>query len=382
MVFNRAGDGQLAFAETIVNGENGVRGLNGARSVETSTDGKNVYVAGATGDSLAVFSRDGTGKLSFVECLTAQGDSAPCQTDVPGLVDPSGIAISADGKYLYPTARGTDSVSIFSRNSGSGMLVFEDILYNSDGGVPGLGGADDAAVSPDGKHVYVTGARDNSVVVFERDSQAMGKLAFASKASEGTDGVTGLVDPSSVTVSPDGNNVYATGYAKGTLVVFDRDAGSGALSFVETKLNAEDGVVGLAGVWDAAVSPDGTNVYATGSLSGTVAVFARAADTGRLTEVQLQIDGVSGVTGLRGASGVAVSPDGKNVYVTGTDADSVAAFRRDGAAGRADLHKSVQRTERSERGRLRRRQPRRQDCVCRQRHRRHGSDLHAGSGFR
>ena len=334
VVFSRGGDGKLAFSETMVNGESGVDGIAGARSVETSADGKNVYVAGSTGDSLAVFARDGAGALSFVECFTANSSSATCATDVMGLAGPSGIAISIDGAYLYPTAKESDSVSIFSRNSGTGQLTFEDVLYNSDGGVPGLGGADDAAVSPDGKHVYVTGARDDSVVVFERDSQAMGELAYAGKASEGIDGVTGLVEPSSVTVSPDGKNVYATGIASGTVVVFSRDVVTGVLSYVETQFNAKDGVAGLAGAWDSVISPDGKNLYATGITSGTVAVFSRAADTGKLSFIQLQIDGASGVTGLLGASGIAASPDDKNVYVTGSGADSVVVFRRNANTGK------------------------------------------------
>ena len=332
VVFERGGDGMLTYEETLVNGEDGVDGMAGARSVEVSADGQNVYVAGTTGDSLAVFNRGGGGSLSFAECFTASTGSTSCNQDTPGLVNPSGIALSGDGSSLYVTGKESDSLSHFERNTG-GSLTFANVLFNSDGGVLGLGGADDVAVSPDGKHVYVSAERDNAITVFERSAGAMGTLQFVEVQKEGVDGVKGLLEASSVTVSPDGNHVYATGYELGTVVVFVRDAATGTLTYVETKQQGESNIAGLTGAWSAALSPDGQNLYATGSVDDAIAAFSRDASTGMLTQVQLQIEGVSGVTGLRGASGIVVSPDGNQVYVTGTDDDSVVAFRRDGPNG-------------------------------------------------
>ena len=156
VVFNRGGGGALSHVETLVNGAGGVDGMSGARSVETSADGQNVYVAGTSGSSLAVFNRGGGGSLSFAECFTANAGGSSCQPNTDGLVNPSGIALSTDGASLYATGKESDSLVQFDRDPGSGALTYANTLYNSDGGVPGLGGADDVAVSPDGKHVYVS----------------------------------------------------------------------------------------------------------------------------------------------------------------------------------------------------------------------------------
>ena len=71
------------------------------------------------------------------------------------------------------------------------------------------------------------------------------------------------------------------------------------------------------GAIDVTVSPDGKNVYATGSYESAIAVFNRDLTTGTLTFDEVHKDGINGVDGLDGAGGgVTVSPDGKNVYAT------------------------------------------------------------------
>ena len=332
VVFNRAGDGTLSFVETHVDGV-GANGIDGARSIQTSADGKNVYVAGVSSNSLAVFNRNGDGTLAFASCFTSLSTGSSCTLDTPGLEAPSGIAISADGSNLYITAEGSDSLSIFARDAGSGALTFADVLYNSDGGVLGLGGADGVAVSPDGKNVYVAGRADDAVVAFQRDAASAGGLTFVEAQRDGDGPVTGLLEPSSVTVSPDGKNVYATGYLSGTVVVFARNDVTGTLAYVETKMQGQGGVNGLNGAWSTVMSPDGLNLYATGIQDGTLVVFARDAATGSLTQIQAFASGVGGVTGILGAAGIAISPDGANIYVAGSDEDSVALFDRDSTTG-------------------------------------------------
>ena len=53
---------------------------------------------------------------------------------------------------------------------------------------------------------------------------------------------------------------------------------------------------------------------------------SRDVATGRLTFVQVLKDGVGGVDGLYGADSVTVSPDGSQVYATGYYDDALAVF--------------------------------------------------------
>jgi 6-phosphogluconolactonase (cycloisomerase 2 family) len=84
---------------------------------------------------------------------------------------------------------------------------------------------------------------------------------------------------------------------------------------VEAERDGVGGVDGLNGAKGVAVSPDGENVYVAAPLDDAVAVFARDAATGALSYVEVERHGVGGVSGLAGADDVAPSPDGAYLYV-------------------------------------------------------------------
>jgi DNA-binding beta-propeller fold protein YncE len=125
-------------------------------------------------------------------------------------------------------------------------------------------------VSPDGLHVYVTSGEgfDSAVVAFTRDAGS-GALTFVEAVFDGdggVGGVDGLNGARSVAVSPDGLHVYVASEFDDAVAAFTRDAVSGALSFVEEKRNGGVGVGQLNGAHTAAVSPDGAHVYVTGEF--------------------------------------------------------------------------------------------------------------------
>jgi DNA-binding beta-propeller fold protein YncE len=59
------------------------------------------------------------------------------------------------------------------------QLTFVEFQQDGVDGVDGLGVAAGVDISPDGKHVYVTGAGDDAVAVFSRNT-ATGALTFVS----------------------------------------------------------------------------------------------------------------------------------------------------------------------------------------------------------
>ena len=155
----------------------------------------------------------------------------------------------------------------------------------------------------------------------------------------------------SVAVSPDGRHAYAVAPFNGTLTIFDRLA-DGTLRqkpgipgcFSSRAAELLPGfcapVTAIRGAVSVAVSPDGRNVYVASLLSSAVAVFDRAAD-GTLTQKPGSagcisdsgaapcVDGV----GLGGARAVTISPDGASVYVAAEESGAIAVFDRaaDGA---------------------------------------------------
>ena len=76
------------------------------------------------------------------------------------------------------------------------------------------------------------------------------------------------------------------------------------------------------------VSPDGKHVYVTSAGDSAVALFNRQSGTGALTFVEVQKDDSAGVDGLAGANFLALSPEGTHVYVTGFNENSFAVFQR------------------------------------------------------
>ena len=88
---------------------------------------------------------------------------------VDGLDGAYSVTVSPDGKHVYAAGRADNAVAVFSRNSSTGALTYVEMQKDGLNGVDGLNGAYSVAVSPDGKHVYATGHRENAVAVFSRD---------------------------------------------------------------------------------------------------------------------------------------------------------------------------------------------------------------------
>ena len=84
----------------------------------------------------------------------------------------------------------------------------------------------------------------------------------------------------------------------------------------------------LRGANSVAVSPDGRHVYLS-SAGGTVVALSRSGTTGRLSWVEVERDGAGGVDGLAGAVSVRLSPDGRHLYATGVNDNAIPVFRRD-----------------------------------------------------
>ncbi|OQX29271.1 MAG: hypothetical protein B0D92_04705, partial [Spirochaeta sp. LUC14_002_19_P3] len=229
-------------------------------------------------------------------------------------------------------------------NTRTNGIMYSAVFKDGTGGVDGLDSAYSVAVSQDGKNVYVAGSLDDALAVFDRDTST-GALTYSAVFKDGdttgTAGVNvdGLGGAYSVAVSLDGKNVYVAGNNDKALAVFTRNTTSGALTYSTVFKDGSGGVDGLSGARSVAVSEDGKNVYVAGFFDVALAVFDRDTSTGALTYSTVIKDGNTtgtagvNVDGLDGANSVAVSEDGKNVYVTGFGDNALAVFDRNTTSG-------------------------------------------------
>ena len=266
------------------------------------------------------------GELSFV------GAKVQGQGGVDGITGPDDVAVSRDGRSVYAVGGEDDAIATFKRRR-SGKLKFINAKFDGQGAVEGLDTPIDVAVSPDSRNVYVTAADDDSIVTFKRHRRS-GKLKFVNAKVDGHGGIDGLDGAYAVAVSPNGKNVYVTGDDEDALATFKRNRRNGKLKFVNAKFDGQGGVDGIADPEGMAVSSDGRSVYVAGTDDNAIATFKRNRHNGRLRFINAKVDGQGGVEGLDQAYETTVSPNGRNVYVTAYGSDSVATFKRNRHNGR------------------------------------------------
>ncbi len=216
-------------------------------------------------------------------------------------------------------------------------LFYVESPTNQNNGITGMRRPVGAACSPDGRFVYISSRADNSIVVFERDN-ADGTLEYRSRAQHQINDVKSLVAPFDVVVSPDGKHLYAAAFGSNAVVVFNINQVDGELSYMDRRVNGKlDGCETISGINEAlglAISPDGTSLYVTGYSAHSLVAFRRDPNSGLLQFQERYRDGRDGVNGLRFPIGAAVSMDGQNVYAAGSGDNAISVFSRNPEDGR------------------------------------------------
>lgn len=357
----------ITYLETHQNGVNGVQGLSGISDVAVSPDGKFVYTASYISGAVSVFARDvATGQLTYGSTLggilnafsvDVSSDNKSVYVASPGgqvyayardattgaltpVNSATGaptagfvsVSASPDASTVYGVGGSPSGLVVFGRDAATGAIArVADYADNTNGHAldqafgPTISPIKNIATSADGRFVYVTATLDNAVSLFSRDA-ATGTLAQVAVYQDGVGGVDGLQGASSVKIAPGGKHLYVSGQGESSVATFDIDAVSGALTYVGKVTNGTAGITSLLGARSLAISPDGKYVYVSAINSNAVSVFDRDATTGLLTFNMAATNAVAGVTGLLGPSGMSTDPLNRHLYVAGQQSQALVAF--------------------------------------------------------
>jgi fibronectin-binding autotransporter adhesin len=214
--------------------------LGSIEGLAVSPGGATVYAAAALSNAVDVLYRDPTtGALSQATsgsgCI-ADAATTGCTTGLQ-LAGANAVATAASGNYVYATSLFSNSVTSFKPTEGTVGLAQK----------PG----------PSGCLIYLRAA-----------ACSFGRA---------------MVAPEGLAVSPEGLSVYVASYETGAIDVLDRNPETGSVAqkpgargcLAARSLPGCSPGRALGGVSSVAVSPDGRNVYATASTSNAVDVFRR-----------------------------------------------------------------------------------------------------------
>lgn len=335
-------------------------GLDGPNSVAVSADGRNVYATSRTSNSVTAFRRNTkTGALTQLPgdagCIS--GVSLPGCATGEALVAPDVLVVSRDGDNVYVGSFFGNAVAIFDRDAATGELTqpagTAGCIAESNGAcAPGiaLGAPEGMAISGDGISLYVGSALSNAVAVLDRDpdtgalTQATdGSGCIVNAALAGCTTGVQLDGANAVALSSGNGSAYVTSLLSNSVTTFNRSITSGALT-------QKQGTAGCLVLLRAVgcsfgraisapegidVAPDGKSVYVAAFGTGAIDVLDRNRGTGRVAQkpgpagcLARKVAGCRPARATKGASSIAISPDGRYVYSTSFGSNAVDVFRR------------------------------------------------------
>jgi 6-phosphogluconolactonase len=145
----------LAVAKTVPD--------SGPRHVAVHPSGAFLFATNELNSTISSFALDShTGKLTAIDSHSAIPESNRSQNAC------ADIRISPDGRFVYGSNRGQDSIAVFEVDPASGMLSGVGFIP-SGGETPR-----NLALTPSGRHLFCANQDSDRISIFERDAQTGG----------------------------------------------------------------------------------------------------------------------------------------------------------------------------------------------------------------
>ncbi len=235
-------------------------------------DGTHVLVANYSGGNLAVLPIGPDGRLGEATQVVQHTGSSVNTRRQRGPHAHS-IDLDATNAFAVSADLGADRLFVYRYDAGAGTLTPAPVP--SVAAEPGAGPRH-FAFHPGARFGFAANELSSTLTAHAWDASRGGLRALRS-VSTLPDGFSGENYPASVSVHPDGRFVYMSNRGHDSLVVFEVDAGTGALTLVEHE------PVRVRWPRHFAIHPGGEWLVAAGQRSDSMAVFRIDRNTGHLS---------------------------------------------------------------------------------------------------
>jgi YVTN family beta-propeller protein len=241
-----------------------------------SPDGKTLYAAGGKDDAVYAYSNVG-GTWTLAATLALNHGTKGIGVSVAP--NAAGLAVSADGKTLVVANNYNDSISVI--DTATGTVRYEHDLRpfftGNEGTNGGVGGTFPFGVAiKDNKVAYVSSDRDREVVVVDISSATAGHLITRIKLDGNALGMTLDASGKRLYVAQDNADQVAVIDTASNSVIAKIDAR--APQGVIDGNGHHDGRVTGAATFSVTLSPDGQTLYAVNSAANSIAVIPLQGD--------------------------------------------------------------------------------------------------------
>ena len=255
--------------------------------------------------------------------------------------NPTGSAITPDGKFVYVannnnnSIAGGDNVSVINARTNNVVTTINDASFNE---------AYTVTINAAGTRAYVTNSNSTTVTIIDTtNNQVLGTItgfegpsgfaisptdpsvAYVNNYGVGVDSGNGTtvsvvnlnsntitatitVDqaPAGLAITPNGEYLYVINYVHG-------NTGTGTVNVIKTSNNTRIKTInGFSGPFGIAITPDGSRAYVTNFGSNNFSPVGQTVSVIDLTNNSVIATVKVGVQ----PAGVAITPDGKLAYVT------------------------------------------------------------------
>ena len=292
-------------------GDGGVGRLGGAYNLDLSPDGRHVYVAARNEGEPAGFTLGDDGRLT------------PIQSPPTGVRAEDGsltnvVVVRPGGEQVYAVDSQGGGVQAYDRHADTGALSARASLA-----LAACDGKDpfpvDIVSHPDGHTLYVADFQVDGLSCLHVLSRSpSGELVLRKTHDDPI-----LRGIEAIALTSDARYAYTAAHISGAVtrwLVADDGALSSPAPYEEPALEGAEVVV---------VAPDDNTVYATSPVTNSLLVLD-VDDAGRLSKRQL-ISGDADQLKMEEAAGIAVTPDGRFVYLASRTSDTINAFAVDDA---------------------------------------------------